>query len=299
MLCPKCQYIQTDHNEICDQCGIVFAKYQARQQDPGYTKAVKQRHRKQFELHHIEPKGWTYLGIGIGLGLLLFYLDLWMVNATIGALITLIHEMGHAAMGWFFGHPSIPSFDFRHGGGITHIRDQNNGLVYATYALFAYGLFYYRHNGLTLVILIGLIIFHASLAFSEFNEMLILFMGHGAELIIATVFIYRGLSNTAIVHQIERPLYATLGFYIVFHDIGFAWKLIYNSGYRVEYEAQKGGYHFGDFSRIAEWHMGTDLSVVAGFFLLCCLLVPVLGFLLWRYQEPWTNWLYDRIDPQP
>ena len=295
MQCPKCDYLQADNRSICENCGIVFAKYQALQQDIDYAEELVERHRGQFELHSVDPEGWAYLGIGICVGLGLFFMDLWLVQATIGALITLIHEMGHAAVSWLFGAPAMPAFDFRHGGGMTMSFDQRNDILIAIYAAIGYGLYHYRRNGLTLVILLALLVFHLGFAFSRLSEVFVLFMGHGTELVIATIFIYRGMSNSAIVHRIERPMYASIGFYIIFHDIGFAWKLMHDAGYRVEYEAQKGGYHFGDFSRIAEQHLGTDLSFVAGMFLALCIATPIFAFLLWRYEEAWTDWLHDRI----
>jgi len=295
MECPKCQTYQAETNLICSNCGLVFAKYHARQQSPNYHKEIKQRIRRSRQLHTIEPKGWRYLTIGVVVGLLFIISDFWLVNASLGVLITLVHEMGHTAMAWLFGYPALPAFDFVHGGGMTINFDRHNGILLFLYALFIYAIYYYRDNRTTLLIILGLGCVHTLFAYTRLGEIFTLFMGHGTELVIAGVFIYRAMTSTSIVHEIERPMYSSIGFYIVFHDISFAWKLMQDSGYRVEYEAQKGGYHFGDFSRIAEQHLGVDLSVVAFMFLLCCLLLPVFSFLAWRFQEPVSDWLNERL----
>jgi len=295
MECPKCQFQQADANSECTSCGIIFAKYYARQQSPNYREELIRRVRQSRQLHSIEPKGWRYLGIGIAVGLTLFFWDYWLVNATLGVLITLVHEMGHTLMAWLFGYPALPAFDFVHGGGMTINFEQNLAILVIIYGLLAYGAYYYRDNRATLMLILGLGCLHLLFALTRMSEILTLFMGHGTELVIAGVFIYRAMTNTSIVHEIERPMYSSIGFYIILHDIGFAWKLMSDSGYRVEYEAQKGGYHFGDFSRIAEQQLGVDLSVVAFLFLLCCLAIPVLSFLAWRFQEPATDWLNERL----
>ncbi|TNF92144.1 MAG: hypothetical protein EP297_13875 [Gammaproteobacteria bacterium] len=299
MHCPKCNTIQSDSNTICEGCGLIFAKYQARQQDQQYTEDLVAQYHQQHELHHIDPKGWSYLGIGLVLGLILFFLDFWIIRATIGALITLVHELGHTVLSWLFGSPAMPAFDFIHGGGMTFSFEQQTEILFVIYAALAWLMFRYLRNGLTLVILIVFTVTYTILAFSRLGEVVMLFMGHGTELVIAGVFIYRGISNSAIVHDIERPLYSVIGFYMIFHDIAFAWKLGHSQSYRIEYESQKGGYHFGDFSRIAEQHLGVDLTVTAGFFFFCCLLTPVIAFLAWRYQETWSDWIYARIQREP
>lgn len=295
MICPKCQNQQNDNNTKCGNCGIIFAKYHAQQENPAYRKNIRNRVRRHSQLHNVEPQGRKYIAIGLALGLLLAIWDNSFIQMSLGILITLVHELGHTVTAWIFAIPAIPAFDFMHGGGLTINFEQKPLLLIAIYVFGGFLLYSYRNNRQTLILLSTLGLIHLLSVTTSLGNMLILFMGHGVELIIATVFIYRGLTNTAIVHQIERPMYSTIGFYIVFHDIAFAWKLMNDSGYRIEYEAQKGGYHFGDFSRIAEQYLGVDLSVVAFIFLLCCLTVPVISYLSWRYQEKLLDWINDRL----
>lgn len=295
MKCPKCNYDQYDGNTECVNCGIIFAKFHAQQANPDYRRNIRKRARSNPLPHNVEPQGIKYIATGVLIGLLLAVWDNWFIQMTLGILVTLVHELGHTFTAWLFAIPAIPAFDFMHGGGLTINFDQKPLLLVALYLFGGFLLYSYRHNRQTLVLLVAFGLLHLLSVTTSLGNILILFMGHGVELIMATVFIYRGLTNTAIVHQIERPMYSTIGFYIVFHDMAFAWKLMNDAGYRIEYEAQKGGYHFGDFSRIAEQYLGVDLSVVAFIFLLCCLTVPVISFLSWRYQEKLLDWINDRL----
>ena len=93
------------------------------------------------------------------------------------------------------------------------------------------------------------------------------------------------LSGSAVVHAAERPLYAACGFFIVFSDTAFAYRLMTSPGQRRLYEAAKGGGHWMDFSRIAEGYLHVSLSAVAFAFLLCCVATVVATFLVFRYQE--------------
>ena len=85
----------------------------------------------------------------------------------------------------------------------------------------------------------------------------------------AGLFLYRAISGSGIIVGLERPLYAFVGVFIEVLDLRFAYLLLTSHAYRVDYEAAKGGGHWMDFSRIAEEFLHVDLTVVAGFFLVC------------------------------
>ena len=91
-------------------------------------------------------------------------------------------------------------------------------------------------------------------------------MGHGTELLIAGIFFYRALSGAAVVHSVERPLYAAIAFFIVFSDINFSYRLMTSPFARAEYADAKGGGHWMDFSRIAIDHLHVNLTSVAFLF---------------------------------
>jgi hypothetical protein len=200
-------------------------------------------------------------------------------------MLVLVHEMGHCIFGWLFGYPSFPAFDFIYGGGLTFHGGRSLLLLGAEYVVLAVGLYVFRSNFRTVALLVLIGIAHAACAFTSAHQVVILFMGHGTELAIAAIFLYRALSGAAVVHAAERPLYAAVGLFIVFSDLAFAYGLVTQPVQRALYEDAKGGGHWMDFSRIAEEYLHTKLSTVALFFLVCSLLPIPAGFLMFRYQE--------------
>lgn len=201
-------------------------------------------------------------------------------------LVILVHEMGHAIVGWLFGYPSLPAFDFTYGGGVTVHQGRVTFVTVLVFVGFAALGWMWRRNRLALGVLGAVVALYTVAAFTAIHDVIILFMGHGAELVIAAIFLFRSFTGRCIVNPLERPLYATLGWFIVLADIRFAWRLITSPAARSMYESAKGGGHWMDFSRIAERHLGVPLEAVAGFFLLCCLVTPVAAWLASVYQDP-------------
>ena len=112
-------------------------------------------------------------------------------------------------------------------------------------------------------------------------------MGHGSELIFASVFLHRALSGSACQYSVERPLYAWIGFYVIIYDLRLSYKLITSVYERQLYADAKGGGHWMDFSRLADEYFGVPLEAVAGAFALLCLLPPILGLA--------TSWLRPEL----
>lgn len=210
-------------------------------------------------------------------------------------LITLIHEIGHAVVAWIFGYPSIPKFDFRYGGGLTSQFERSAVVVGAVYVLLAWGLFACRRKTCAWVTMLVIIGVYTTMAFTNIEQVLVLYMGHGTELVFAGLCFYRALSGRTLVNESERPAYAFVAFFLNLHAFRFAWGLISNDGDRVDYEAGKGegdDVIMNDFSRIADefWHV--DLSVVVKIFLVCCFLPPILSFLVYRYEPRIAGFLW-------
>ena len=183
---------------------------------------------------------------------------------------TLVHEMGHAAAGWLYGYPSIPALDFTYGGGVTIHEERNlllRALMYVGLAGFAYA---YRANRLTLGLIGAVTLVHAATASVRTHEMLILGAGHGCELLMATVFLYRALTGSACRFAAERPLYACVGFFLLVFDVQFAFRLLTSPVHRAMYESAKGGGHWMDFSRVADEFLHVDLRAVAAVYLAAC-----------------------------
>ncbi|MCP5102392.1 MAG: hypothetical protein GY950_03385 [bacterium] len=246
---------------------------------------------------HLDRKAWNAMAIGLGIAVVTLFFP--FLSFVFRYLITLVHEIGHAIWGWLFGYPSIPAFDFTYGGGVTMHQDRRIIIVIVVFILFAWLFYLYRKNRLTFVLLLVITALYSLSTFTPFHSMVILFMGHGTELIFGAVFFYRALSGSSIVVDAERPLYGFLGFFIFFSDTGFAYRLMTSKSFRVDYESAKGGGHWMDFSRLAEEYLNVNLSTVAAFFLFLCLLTPVLTYLFFRYRENLFHFFYRVLTPEP
>jgi len=245
----------------------------------------------------VEREGW--LSIAGGGVIMVIVLMIPVVDYIFNYLIILVHEFGHCFFGWLFGYPSLPVFDAKYGGGLTVHQGREMCLVIIIYALCGCLLFFYRRNLLTVISLAVILAAYSLAAFTRIHEVIILFMGHGFELVFAGIFLYRALSGSAIIQAAERPLYGCLGLFIEFRDIRFGFNLVTSRHHREAYEAAKGGGHWMDFSRIAENYLHVDLTVVAGFFLLCCFIPPVLAFIAYRYRPWWLPAMYERLSLKP
>ncbi len=248
------------------------------------------------QLQSFEKKTLKSLGTGFLLAVIVSFLP--FLSFIFQYVVILLHEFGHAVVGWFYGYPSIPAFDFLYGGGITTSQDRKTILIIVLYAIFAFLLYFYRRKPATLGVLAGLILLHSIINFTSAHEVVIIFMGHGFELLFAIVFWYRALSGSGIIIEVERPLYAFLGFFIFFGDTKFAYRLMTSPAYRVEYGEAKGGGHWMDFSRIAIDYFRMDLSSVAGMFFFLCLLTPLAAFLIYRYKQYFGKMFRELLTPE-
>ena len=231
------------------------------------------------------------MGAGLIIALIAFYFPL--LSITFHGMVTLVHEMGHAICACILGHPAIPAFDLEFGGGVTPFFERSYALLLLIYSILAWLIYTFRKNKLTLGLLCAIVLFHALLVVTNWELLAIAAMGHGFELVIATVFLYRGLTGMAVINPLERPLYAAIGLFIVIWDIYFACQLLTNIDERADYLAGKGGIHTNDFA-VLSLSMGISLNSVVIIFLLCCLFPLILSFLAFRYQaHMW--WLFERV----
>jgi hypothetical protein len=316
--CPSCGSPQTRAYDECPNCGVIVAKLLGQREDlsnhrghdsgpssahPGiYSGSVaagaatlnvrdyeetaadtEESDDRPLEPRKLDKPEWTMLLVGPGVALLCFAIFwFWW---TLQTFKTLVHEMGHAIFGWVFGYPSLPAFDFLWGGGMTLHFDRNTGMLLLVYVGLASLVYLYRKNTSTVIFLVVVIFFHALFSYTDINSVIILFMGHGTELIIGGWFIYRSLSGRSIIHPWERPLYAVIGFFVVFYDIAFGFNLIRDAGFREEYLEGKGGVCDNDFIRIARDHLHVKMNSVVYFFLFCSVITPIASFLAFRYEE--------------
>ncbi|MDH4017498.1 MAG: hypothetical protein OEV20_09170 [Actinomycetota bacterium] len=247
----------------------------------------------QDDAHGLDTAGWWALGLGLGLAVATLVVPL--LETLVGYFVVLVHEMGHAAAGWLFGYPSLPAFDFRYGGGVTtHAGEQSRFIVVAVLCGLAVLGLAFRANRLTLGVVAGVTAVYAGLAFTGAHEAVIVAMGHGGELIFAFVFLQRAFTGSACKLPAERPLYAWIGFYIVFYSTGFAWRLATSALARAQYADAKGGGHWMDFSRLGRDHAHLSVEAIAGIFLVLCLVTPLVA-LAWSWIGPWRDELRLRL----
>ena len=201
----------------------------------------------------------------------------------------LVHETGHTVAAWLFGYPAIPAFDFQYGGGVSIYQTRNLGVLALLALLAAWALYtawqlprWRRVVGTVL----GLWLL---LALTPLHEVVILTMGHGFELVIGGLFLYKATTGRGYETEAERPAYAFAGWFLVLSTVRFCWDLLSSADQRQAYAAAKGGGHWMDFSRLSREFLGISLEGVAGLFLLLALATPLLAFLAARRADHWRD----------
>lgn len=269
MQCPSCGRSLPDYARGCPSCGAAVGALRATAVGLSRT-----------------PFGRTEqvtAAVGLVGGALILALP--FVTFVLHPLLTIAHELGHTAVGWLFGYPSVPAFDFRYGGGVTFNVTRRLLLVWAVLAGLAWVGWRYRANRLVLVLAASLAAIYALFAFTSLHRLAMLLAGHATELTIATVFLYRALSGRSVFHAGERYLYGILGTFIALFNVRFAWRLATSAAHRADYAAAKGGGGWMDFSQVANAWLHGPLSRVAAIYLVACLAPFVLAWLAFRYQE--------------
>jgi len=234
------------------------------------------------EVRRMERTEWIMLLVTPLIALLcfVFFWPAWIL----ATFHILSHEMGHAIFGWVFGYPSFPQFDILYGGGLTRHFERYTILLIVIYLGFGVLAYLYRGNRAMLIAIVAVALTHGIISSTSMHSVIILFMGHGTELLIAGLFIFRCLSGRAVVHPAERPLYGVIGFFMLFYDLRFAYRLLTSPSRVEEYLGGKADLD-NDFVRIAHDYLGVNMSWVVLLFFVCCILCPLLSFLAFRYME--------------
>ncbi len=232
----------------------------------------------------LDRAGWTDLAIGSGLAV--FFLFVPILGCVSLTLLTLFHEFGHAVVHWSFGYPAVPAFDLTGGGGVTLAIDRSAALVVLFYVAGA-GLAGWlwrteRRGPGTALGACGLV--HVVLGLTRWHQTLVAYMGHGTELALGGVFLYRALTGRAIVNRLERPLYAAIGLYAVLHNVEFAIRLLGDRAFVARYLQGKHGTPH-DFVQVAA-HLGVALGTVAVLHLAACALTLAASALAARRAGP-------------
>ena len=195
---------------------------------------------------------------------------------------TFFHEIGHTLFAWFYGYPTVPMFDFAHGGGMSMwFTDQLYILFFFYYLGLAYGIYQFREYKGIVAFFVFLFLFHVGTAYNEDARFIVIdFMGPGFEPMIASFFLLRAILDAAPRGGFERFLNALFGFGIIFKVLINDYGLLSNAVHRLIYYKQKGSHGFGDFDKIAARLPGIDFSDVVMFSMGFSVLLLILPFVI-------------------
>ena len=120
------------------------------------------------EVEGIEREGWVAVAIGLAAAVVILRFP--FLSYVFSYFTTLVHEMGHAAVGWLYGYPSIPAFDFRYGGGVTASGQRATWLALVVQGLLGAAVWVFRRNPRTRVLAAGLCAAYAVSAWTSLHQ---------------------------------------------------------------------------------------------------------------------------------
>lgn len=197
------------------------------------------------------------------------------------------HEIGHSIFYWLYGYPSLPSFDMHCGGGMAYFFGDRQWFIFGVVSLvILYGIWSLKEIPVLAFSLAGLLIFQLATGFIDFHDNVILFMGHGAEIIVGCFFLFRAWFNLAPKGITERVLNGVIGFGMIFNVMLMCFGLMTSDVQRLVYYKQKGHFGFGDFSRIGD-AMGIGIESISMFcFVLAIvgIVIPIICYVVSRFR---------------
>jgi len=175
--------------------------------------------------------------------------------SSLGYLLVFFHEIGHTAAFWFFGYPSIPTFDFEHGGGMTYAHARSWLILGGLWACAVmYGAHLWREEQYRLLAwLAGSVVLHGILMLTGGDLVITAFGGHAGEVLVAAFCMLRAFLGTTERSRgaAERWLNMVFGCFVLVYDTIFTAALMFSNAYRDDYAAQKGGHLAGDLDQVA------------------------------------------------
>jgi len=263
--CPSCQASLPPHATNCIFCGFDLS---IEEDDSMSWK----------ESMCLSREASLALCLGLTAAMILVFADLSFTRFILRHFNILVHEFGHALFGWTSGFVSIPAFDFSHGGGVTmHMgHEPSKGILLMVILFFTWALYMCRYYKLIMYCVLGGFAFLILCFLNNWNQILILYGGHGTVVLMGGLFIFRGLSNVAVHHFAERVLYFFLGAFVILDEYQFTAMLKNDSSFRSRYLEGKAGL-MNDFHRLAE-HLDISLNSAVNMHAGFCLCVPLLAY---------------------
>ena len=229
---------------------------------------------------HVEHAAtpWLYLALGAATA------PVFLLHGTLRFvawfLSALVHEMGHCAVGWLFGMPSIPAIRLDghavalHGPQLVFLVLLNAGLI--GFALWNASI---KRRGRPAYALPGVFVaLYLAIALTPAREACFLLAGHAGEALFASVCLWRTMVGGWTASRLERVLYGTLGCYLVGSNVLLSAGLVLDAGARAAYAANGSFGLTNDYLRLSrdlgvplEWigaATGSGFAVLASFTIL-------------------------------
>lgn len=289
LVCPSCGRSHGEAARVCGLCGELVGRARARlavgdvdgdrkatERTPGSSAASPPAAAQRARL---EP--WAYLGLGLVSAPLFAWAPILATMAWfLGALV---HEMGHAALAWLCGMPSVPAISLA--GHAAAVHGPPSALLALLCTAVLATLAWTKLAGRARVVAVALVVvLHPALAFSPARELVHLLGGHGAELAFATLCLWKALDGGFTQSRLERALYGTVGWTLLGANASLCLGLVRSAAERAQYRSSGSFGLTNDYLRAAQLLGWTLPSVALGMLLLALLVLPAaLG--LWRLSS--------------
>ncbi len=137
-------------------------------------------------------------------------------------LSAVVHEAGHTLFAWSVGCPALPALSLQgHGAATIHYTQSRVFcfMVWAALGWLAWYVFRNTPDKRLRTLMVVLMIAYPFLAFNTtFRQMGHLLSGHLGELLVAGIFLWRARTGLFTDNELERLLYACVGWYLVFSN---------------------------------------------------------------------------------
>ncbi|MBL4770575.1 MAG: hypothetical protein JKY61_05420 [Planctomycetes bacterium] len=291
--CPGCGTQNRGSALVCNLCSQVLRKARPNLR-PGSAADLLTPHAGAGQDYaqtplppssRFEPQGahaqqaYMFLGLGLLLAPVFAFVPyLGFFNWFLGALI---HESGHCLFAWAMGQPAFPAISLSGHAMAVH-QEQVTLLALAVCGGLGVAAWNLRAHRTLAMFLTAAAVLQPIFAFTSAKEILFLLGGHLGELGFATVCIWRTLSGGFTQNNLERALYAILGWYLIGSHAVLCAGLLFSQAARVEYAGNGSFGLTNDYLRLANDVLGTSLPTVA-FGMLILSLVPLpAAWFLWR-----------------
>lgn len=224
-------------------------------------------------------EAWFYLGLGLVLA------PVFTLTPLLGFmgwfLASLVHEMGHSALAWACGMPSIPAIS--PAGHAAAVHGEQMLFLVAMILLVVVQQIAQRLEGRRRVATIAIfLVAYGVLAFTPLRELAFLLAGHGGELAFATLCLWKSLDGGFTDSRAERLAYSVLGWFLAGKNLWLFVGLATSDESRAHY-ADNGSFGLtNDLIRVAEEVLGWRLESVALLAVPCALAVLPAALALWR-----------------